>query len=273
MEHERTPTTFYRSKENDKELYEQMVNAYSKYTTPERLIESLHPFDTQVNESLNKVASNYCPKDRTYATTMSFNNRLSIVIGIHNSGHRNFWEAVFNRIGLTMTSDLIDNLSQRDQTKSRKRKYNAKREVKLKRVKVQNEKMKEMMKKQKLDEIRGATYQSGVALLDLVPSEVSKLEEEKKERGNISCKLLGCNDEKKHKSNRSKKCRYHTCVSAQELRAAVDATMRRMYPQHYGELFYNCILLLAVIGFLFLEVQGNVLLDDCFYVFIISFLL
>ena len=251
QEHKRTPNSFYRFKETDNELYHQMMNAYSKYTTPERLVKSLHPFHTQLNESLNKVVSNYCPKDRTYATTMSFHNRISIVIGCHNLGHSHFWKQVFNRLELSMTSDLLDNLSQRDQSKDRKRKYNAKREVKLKRIKVQNEKMQEMMKKQKLDEIRGATYKSGVALLDLVPSAVSKLEEEKKDKENINCKLLGCNEEKKHKSNRSKNCRYHTCSSAGELRAAVDKTMRQMYPQHYGEFISDGFCLDGVFTFRF----------------------
>ena len=66
------------------------------------------------------------------------------------------------------------------------------------------------MQKHKLDEIRGATCQSGVALMVLVPSQVSKKETEKKEKELIKCKLFGCCG-KNHKLICSKKCKYYHC--------------------------------------------------------------
>ena len=135
------------------------------FIAPERLLECLHIFDTQLNEALhNVVLAKYTPKHRSYATTMSLHNRISIVIGVHNLGHRNYWTKVFHRLKLEMNGDLVDNLSQQDGTKNRKCKYNARKEVKSKIAKVQNEKKKVMMQKQKRDEIRGLTYGSGVAL-------------------------------------------------------------------------------------------------------------
>ena len=101
-----------------------------------------------------------------------------------------------------MNNDLINNLIQQENTKERKHKHNQKREMKVKRRKVQNDKIKETMEKQKLDEIRGATYQFGKALKHLIPNTVLKIKEEIKLKGNIHCHLFGYNDEKKHKSER-----------------------------------------------------------------------
>ena len=81
--------SYYRSMTEHKSLFDLMWSKYAPYITPERLLECLHPFDTQLNESLNNVVARYAPKNRTYGTTMSLSNRISIVVGIHNMGHLN----------------------------------------------------------------------------------------------------------------------------------------------------------------------------------------
>ena len=227
-------TSFYHSKQCDSDLYNQLVEAYAKYTTPERLKESLHPFDTQLNESLHFVVSKYAPKHKNYSTTMSLSNRISIVVGIHNMGHLPFWTKVFERLQLPMSEDLVCSLTCLDRDKQTKREYKVRHETKLKRVKNQIDKMADMMRKQKQDEISGATYGCGVGIQNIVPSEVAKIEKEKKKKNNISCIWFGC-DKKQHKTNRNKQCKYHTCSSKEEIEAAVDSAMRAMYPQYYGE--------------------------------------
>ena len=214
-----------------------MIEAIAPYTFPERLLESIHPWSTQLNEALNHIVAKYAPKDRTYSTTMSLQNRISIVVGIHNCGHLEFWTEVFSNLRMNVNKDLVNNLSQQDNTKERKRKHNEKRETKIKRRRIQNEKMKDMMQKQKLDEIRGKTYQSGEAMRHLIPNEVLKIEEDIKLKGNINCGLWGCNHEKKHKTSKSKHCRYFTYKDAKSLTTAVDSRMRCVYPHHYGEFF------------------------------------
>ena len=101
-----------------------MIEAIAPYTTPERLLESIYPWSTQLNEALNHIVAKYAPKDRTYSTTMSLHNRISIVIGIHNCGHLDFWSEVFSKFKMNLNKDLVNNLSQQDNTKKRKRKYN-----------------------------------------------------------------------------------------------------------------------------------------------------
>ena len=62
---EPTPTSFYRCKIAHRELYLQMIAALAPYTTPERLLELMHPWSTQLNEALNHIVAKYAPKDRT----------------------------------------------------------------------------------------------------------------------------------------------------------------------------------------------------------------
>ena len=124
--------TFYRSKIEDKVLYDQMKGAYQPYITPERCMESLHCHDTQLNEALNSLVAKYAPKNRSYGTTMSLNNRISIVIGIHNLGHYRYWKNVFELICLSMASDQCENLKRNDRKKLMKRKYECRKDVKKK---------------------------------------------------------------------------------------------------------------------------------------------
>ena len=111
---------------------------------------------------------------------MSHSNRIGIVIGIHNSGHHAYWSSVFNLLHLPMGNDLSNNLLQLDQRKDLKRKYNGRTEVKKKRVRKNNEKMKELIQKQMEDAKRGATYRSGMAIEELIPLEVVRKYNERK---------------------------------------------------------------------------------------------
>ena len=89
----------YRCKEKDKELYTQIWKAYRPFTTPTRLKESLHDFDTQKNEAMNASIAKYAPKTKTYGMTISLTNRVMIARGINNKGQRN--------IGTMYTKNLI----------------------------------------------------------------------------------------------------------------------------------------------------------------------
>ena len=52
-EKEEGSQSFYRCKKKDKRLYEKNWITYAPFTTPKRLQESLHSFDTQGNEGMN----------------------------------------------------------------------------------------------------------------------------------------------------------------------------------------------------------------------------
>ena len=135
-----------------------------------------------------------------------------------------------------MSEDIHKNLKSKDKTKEVRKKYNERKEVKLRRVRNHIENIRELMAKQKLDEIRGSTYRSGEAVAGLLPSRVEMLENKKKEEGNINCKLPGCNDEKTHKTSvRSKHCKYYKCTDKKDLHESIEKEMRKLYPEDYGE--------------------------------------
>ena len=115
--------------------------------------------------------------------------------------------------------------------------YNKKREVKLRRVQKHNDNMKEMIQKQKLDEIRGSTYSCGIALKELAPSAAEIKDTEKKEKLGVKCNLPGCY-EKGHKLIRSKKCKYNYCKDWENLHEEVDKEMRLLYPEDFGVSIY-----------------------------------
>ena len=235
-----------------------MIDAVEPYTIEDRLIESLHTFESQTNEAVNSVIAKYAPKDRTYSSTMSLSNRISIVIGIHNDGYQAFWSEAFLSLQLDLFDSLGNHLRKKDRTKQLKKEYVKRSDVKLRRVKNHIDKMREMMEKQRLDEIRGFTYQSGSAIAGLVPSRVEKMENEKKKRGKIDCKLPGCYV-KGHRSVRSKKCKYHHCTGRENLHDAVRKEMKLIYPEEYGK-FDSIVLRFCLVNIYY-----------CFFEFVVFF--
>ena len=224
--------SYYRCKIEHAELLEQIREAYFPYITPERLLESLHPFDTQLNEALNNVIARYAPKNRTYGTTMSLSYRIFMVVGIHNLGHYQFWIEVFEMLGLEMAPDLVDNLQRLDKRKIWKRQYDGKPEIKNKRRKLHHHKMQEQLRKQIEDSKRGAMYRTGIAIHEIAPSTVVKLESEYREKNKIKCKFYGCRG-KNHLTNISKQCCYFECRDSETLRKAMDSKLRTFYPSLY----------------------------------------
>ena len=56
----------------------------------------LHEFDTQVNEAMNQAVSAKAPKHKTYGTTISLQNRVSIAIAIQIWGEEKFWTMIYD---------------------------------------------------------------------------------------------------------------------------------------------------------------------------------
>ena len=224
--------SYYRSMTKHKALFDLLWKTYQPYITPERLIESMHEFDTQLNEALNNVVARYAPKNRTYGTTMSLSNRISIVIGIHNMGHLSYWDEVFKRCRIESNIDLIDNLARMDNHKDWKRKYNSKTEVKQRRVKAKNERMQTLTKQQIHDIERGLIYENGFAVNVNIPDNVLKIEQQLREEGKVKCPLYGCHG-KTHKSMPSKNCIYHGYHDNNEFGKCQQKKLMKLYPSQY----------------------------------------
>ena len=228
------PQSYYRSKTEHSKLYDQMQRAYAPYTTPERIRESQHPYDTQLNESLNNVVAKFAPKNRTYAHSMSLSNRIAIVIGSHNYGSLRFWSKVYDSLSLPMSSALLNHLMFIDKKKKRKRIHNEKFENKQKRTKKANENIRNMIRKEIEDAKRGATYRTGIGIEDSIPASVREEEIKLRDEGKVKCKLFGCHGTS-HRTRVSKQCAYHKCRLPSEIRNLMNMNLRAFYPEHYGE--------------------------------------
>ena len=250
--------TFYRNKTTDRRLYEQMWEAYQPCILPHRLRESLHPYDTQTNESLNNMVAKYAPKTKSLGTSMALTHRIHVVIGIHNEGLRKYWEQVYSKLEIDMSPLLRNFLKDKDKEREAKRQYKKKSSVKRKRNHDNYLKIQSGIKKAKADEKRGLTYRSGMEMENTIPPAVEKIEAKRKEELNVECTILGCHTTK-HKRRSSQKCTYHHC-SKESLRSAILTRLRELYPSHFGK----CLIFLFLFVFCFLLKEKDYLQSDTY---------
>ena len=156
--------SYYRNKIDDAKLHQQIWDAYRSFTTRERLQESLHPFDTQQNEAMSASISKYAPKTKTHGMTISLTNRVLISVGIRNLTAVTYWEQVYSSLGLSMADETASFLKTQDIFRIYRKKYAARTDIKSKRAKENNIKIKILMEQQRKDIKRGVTYKSGCAI-------------------------------------------------------------------------------------------------------------
>ena len=94
------------------------------------------------------------------------------------------------------------------------------------------------MEKQKIDDENGTTYGGGVVIefSDTLPIHIQKVVHDKKKLLGSDCKFYGC-FVKGHKTNGAKKCQYNWCYDDEEIKDAVHAYLKQIYPTHYGECY------------------------------------
>jgi len=107
-------TKYYRDKVKDKELYDVLHNILARFVTLEALREVGHGFDTLVNKSLNNTISWVAPKNKTYSTSQSLDNRISVAVGINGLGVYLYFCRLFILLGIDMTDDISHYLQQID---------------------------------------------------------------------------------------------------------------------------------------------------------------
>ena len=100
---------------------------------------------------------------------------------------------------------------------------------KKRRVTTNNNKIKELMEKQRIYEKQGKTYRCGVALdSDSIPEFVKEAEERKKELLGIQCPFYGC-FVKGHKTTKAKKCQYRGVRNKEELNVKINAYLQKHF--------------------------------------------
>ncbi len=118
-----------------------------------------HPYDTQTNEALNQSIATVAPKNTCYSGTISLYSRINLVIGIHNLGYRQLFDALFQHHNMLMTPYLSQYLERKEERKGMKRKYERRLDVKMARSQKQKKSRQDVF-----NERTDNSYGAGVGL-------------------------------------------------------------------------------------------------------------
>ena len=71
----------------DTKMYQQLTKTFEWFQTSCNIVECLHKYNTQQNESLNMPLSRYVPKFKHYRTSVPLDTRIRCVIWSYNIGY------------------------------------------------------------------------------------------------------------------------------------------------------------------------------------------
>ncbi len=149
----------HRIKKDDTVTYQQLKKIFDQYANLEQMGYCNHPYDTQTNESLNQAIATLAPKNTCYSGTISLYSRIALVIGIHNLGHVEHFNVLFETLGMAMTHNLMVYLDGKQRKKQKKQEYQRRLDVKVRRSQTQKKSREEVFK-----ERTDNSYGTGVGL-------------------------------------------------------------------------------------------------------------
>ena len=97
---------------------------------------------------MNAFISKYAPETKTYDMTISLTNRVLISVGISNLTAERYWEQVYFSLSLLMAIESTSFLKLQDTFRFYRKKYAARIDIKRKRAKDNNNKIKVLMEQQ-----------------------------------------------------------------------------------------------------------------------------
>ena len=98
----------------DRLTFEAVKGVFKNFSTGERLLEMLHFFTTEGNESLNMRLVELAPKYKNYSRRKSLDYRQQMVIGYHNVGMHLYYSEVFKHLAIHLSNHLASYLEHRD---------------------------------------------------------------------------------------------------------------------------------------------------------------
>ena len=160
---ERNTKGYYRSKQNDHELYTEIMRVYERFIQPNMLKQVWHRWNTQKNEAMNTSVAALAPKNKTYSMSESLRTRVAIAAGCQIVGFAKFWSICCQSLGFQIDSNLLSLLEARDKTKRNKNVRSSTKKGKASRSNLKYEKYNSAFKKQQDGHKEGMGYKSGIA--------------------------------------------------------------------------------------------------------------
>ena len=144
-----------------------LQHVLERFITLDALKEVGHGMDILVNESLNNTISWVTPKNKTYLTTQSLRNRISVAVGINALGIYTYFARLFRELGIDLPEDVAHCLKQVDARQTYR--INKSQEIEQKKKRQESfhktlvEEHTERAKKQRCKR-EGSIYQPGIGM-------------------------------------------------------------------------------------------------------------
>ena len=197
-------------KVKEEKMYNQLKSAVERFQDATAVQECLHKYDTQLNESLNMSVARAVPKFKHFGTTMTLDTRIRNVIGVHNTGYKQYYSALLSNLGCVDALDdenrvIIQGIARINEAKQNNRKMKQTQDFKRRRKHGQQAKTKQQIYEEGTDRARNlGTYESGIAMNE--QTQQSSTTRRRTITTNSACTKCGRTD---HKTWRSKKCLMH----------------------------------------------------------------
>ena len=84
----------------DAGMYQQLKECFEPFATEKSIRESLHPFETNLNEALMNAIQRTCPKFKLLGTSMTLTTRVCKVLCTRNMGFKNYITTVLKNLNV-----------------------------------------------------------------------------------------------------------------------------------------------------------------------------
>ena len=124
---------YYRCKDTDFDIYNDLKEKYLRQITPTKMKELIHELDTQKNESMNTLVSYHIHKNRNLSRSNEIFTRLAYIVGMNNVGKKEMVARILERCEISTDNvSLLAHLDIEDNSKKRKsERENSSRQVLL----------------------------------------------------------------------------------------------------------------------------------------------
>jgi hypothetical protein len=148
--------------------WKNIEEVYNEYQTTDNLKMCHHPYDSQKNESLNQKITMVAPETTCFSRTMSLYDRICLIVVLDSigctEGIRMILSKLTRRSKVNLSTPCAVWLAKKDRRVEWEKAYRNKPEMKKRRAKKINNKIKQMIEDDKVARMRGLYYGSRMAI-------------------------------------------------------------------------------------------------------------